>query len=79
LLRRSGLLHSELRFGSIDDIVASGLHEYLSEFLARIYELGDLINRTYFWATDESGPVPRLITSQPAHLQSDSESTRLAA
>ena len=43
----------EMRFGSIDDIVARGLHEYLSEFLERIYDLGDLINKTYFWSTDE--------------------------
>lgn len=53
LSRRCGLLHAELSFGSIDDIFARGLHEYLSEFLERIYELGDLINTTYFWSTDE--------------------------
>ena len=53
LLRRCGLLHGELRFGSIDDIFTSGLHEYLSEFLERIYDLGDLINKTYFWSTDQ--------------------------
>ena len=53
LLRRCGLLHGELRFGSIDDIFTRGLHEYLSEFLERIYDLGDLINTTYFWSTDE--------------------------
>ncbi len=53
LLRRSGLLHGQLRFGSIDDIFSRGLHEYLSEFLERIYDLGDLINTTYFWSTDE--------------------------
>lgn len=53
LLRRCGQLHGELRFGTIDDIFARGLHEYLSEFLERIYDLGDLINTTYFWTTDE--------------------------
>ncbi|MBK9018952.1 MAG: alpha-E domain-containing protein [Sulfuritalea sp.] len=53
LLRRCGRLHGELRFGSIDDIFGRGLHEYLSEFLERIYDLGDLINTTYFWSTDE--------------------------
>jgi uncharacterized alpha-E superfamily protein len=53
LLRRSGLLHAELKYGSIDDIFAYGLHEYLSNFLERIYSLGDLINTTYFWSTDE--------------------------
>jgi uncharacterized alpha-E superfamily protein len=53
LLRRSGLLHAELKYGSIDDIFSYGLHEYLSNFLERIYSLGDLINTTYFWSTDE--------------------------
>ncbi len=53
LMRRTGLLHSELRFGSIDEIFSMGLHEYLSSFLERIYELGDLINTTYFWSADE--------------------------
>jgi uncharacterized alpha-E superfamily protein len=53
LLRRCGMLHGELRYGSIEDIFAYGLHEYLSEFLERIYELGNLINTTYFWSADE--------------------------
>ena len=53
VLRRCGLLQGELRFGSIDDIFSHGLHEYLSEFLERIYDMGDLINKTYFWSTDE--------------------------
>lgn len=73
LLRRCGLLHSELRFGSIADIVDYGLHEYLSEFLERIYVLGDLVNSTYFWATDEGYPAPHLIASQSAHAQSMSK------
>ncbi len=53
LLRRCGRLHGQLRFGSIEDIFSAGLHEYLSEFLEHIYNLGDLINTTYFWSTDE--------------------------
>lgn len=53
LARRCGLLYSKLRFGTVDDIFEQGLHEYLNEFLERIYELGDLINTTYFWSVDE--------------------------
>ena len=53
LLRRCGLLQSELRYGSIDDIFECGLHEYLSEFLERIDDLGGLINATYFYSKDE--------------------------
>jgi uncharacterized alpha-E superfamily protein len=37
----------------VGDIFDQGLHEYLNEFLERIYELGDLINTTYFWSVDE--------------------------
>lgn len=53
LLRRCGQLYGELHYGSIDDIFDYGLHEYLSKFLERNYGLGDLINTTYFWSTDE--------------------------
>ncbi len=53
LIRRWGQLHGELRYGCIDDIFQYGLHEYLSEFLERIYDLGDLINKTYFWSIDD--------------------------
>jgi len=53
LQRRCGMLYAQLRYGSIDEIFANGLHEYLSAFLERIYDLGDLINTTYFWSTDE--------------------------
>lgn len=53
LSRWCGLLHAELRFGTVDGIFEQGLHEYLNEFLERIYTLGDLINTTYFWSTDE--------------------------
>ena len=53
LQRRCGMLHAELRFGTTDEIFEHGLHEYLSEFLERIYALGDLINTTYFWSADE--------------------------
>lgn len=53
LLRRVGLLYSQLRFARVDDIFKDGLHEYLSEYLERIYALGDLINTTYFWSVDE--------------------------
>ena len=53
LLRRCGQLHGNLRYGSIDDIFQYGLHEYLSEFLEQIYNLGDMINKTYFWSIDK--------------------------
>ena len=53
LARRTGQLQGEVRFGSVEDIFATGLHEYLEYFLERVYALGDLINKTYFWSPDE--------------------------
>ncbi|HEY8100320.1 MAG TPA: alpha-E domain-containing protein [Burkholderiaceae bacterium] len=45
--RFAGKLHAELQFGAIDDILAEGLHDYLSEYLERIFELGNRISRDF--------------------------------
>ena len=53
LQRQTGLLYAELRYGQIEDIIADeGLHEYLTGFLARIYALGDCVNTSYFWPSE---------------------------
>ena len=52
LIRLSGRLYAELRYGKIDDIITQGLHEYLTDIVSRIYALSDCINTTYFWATE---------------------------
>jgi uncharacterized alpha-E superfamily protein len=53
LLRQCGLLEAELRHGRIEEVLAIGLHEYLTGFLERLYRIGELINQTYFWSVDE--------------------------
>ncbi len=45
--RRAGKLCSELKYGRIDEILASGLHAYLTQFLDRVNELGAGIAREY--------------------------------
>ncbi|WP_338761935.1 alpha-E domain-containing protein [Massilia sp. METH4] len=45
--RLAGQLHAELRFARIDDILAGGLHDYLTAFLRRIYELGNRVSRDF--------------------------------
>ncbi|WUR16006.1 alpha-E domain-containing protein [[Empedobacter] haloabium] len=45
--RLAGQLHAELRFGRIDDILQRGLHDTLTEFLQRIYELGNRVSRDF--------------------------------
>jgi uncharacterized alpha-E superfamily protein len=38
---------AELQFGKIEDILAEGLHDTLTRFLADIYELGNRISRDF--------------------------------
>lgn len=45
--RFAGKLHAELKFSTIDEILTSGLHDYLTQFLERIYELGNRISRDF--------------------------------
>ena len=45
--RRAGILHTNLHYARTDDILAHGLHEYLTDFMDRIYDLGDSIGRDF--------------------------------
>jgi uncharacterized alpha-E superfamily protein len=50
-LRRAGKLRADLQFGRIDEILATGLHAYLTQFLDRINELGAHISRDFLIPT----------------------------
>ncbi len=45
--RRAGKLCSELKYGRIDEILATGLHAYLTQFLDRVNDLGGQISRDF--------------------------------
>lgn len=45
--RLAGKIHSELQFARIDDILAAQLHDTLTDFLERIFELGNRISRDF--------------------------------
>jgi uncharacterized alpha-E superfamily protein len=45
--RFAGRLRAELQFGKIEDILAEGLHDTLTRFLADIYELGNRVSRDF--------------------------------
>lgn len=49
-LRRAGLLNAQLQFGRLDDIMATGLHAYLTHFLERINDLGVGISQDFLAA-----------------------------
>ena len=46
-LRRAGKLRAELQYGRIDEILATGLHAYLTQFLDRVNDLGVGISRDF--------------------------------
>ncbi len=50
-LRRAGKLRADLQFARIDEILATGLHAYLTQFLDRINELGAHISRDFLIPT----------------------------
>lgn len=45
--RQAGLLNAQLRYGRVEDILAHGLHEWLTDFMDRIYLLGDGITKDF--------------------------------
>ncbi|MBK7061436.1 MAG: alpha-E domain-containing protein [Rubrivivax sp.] len=45
--RRAGRLHADLRYSRIDEILATGLHAFLTQFLDRVGDLGAGIGRDF--------------------------------
>jgi uncharacterized alpha-E superfamily protein len=45
--RRAGKLRADLQYGHIDEILATGLHAFLTQFLDRVNELGGRISRDF--------------------------------
>jgi uncharacterized alpha-E superfamily protein len=48
--RRAGRLRSDLQFGRIDEILATGLHAFLTQFLDRVNDIGAGISRDFLVA-----------------------------
>jgi len=46
-LRLAGRLDADLQYGRIDEILATGLHAYLTQFLERVNALGAGISRDF--------------------------------
>lgn len=45
--RRAGLLRAELQFGRVEDLVAGGMHAFLTRFLERVSDLGQRISQDF--------------------------------
>ena len=50
-IRRAGKLRAELQYGVISEILANGLHAFLTQFLDRVNDLGMGISRDFLIAT----------------------------
>ncbi|MEO7762572.1 MAG: alpha-E domain-containing protein [Casimicrobiaceae bacterium] len=50
--RQAGELHSQLRYGRMEQIMDNGLHEYLMQFVDRTISLSDEINRVFLVPSD---------------------------
>ena len=46
-MRHAGRLRADLRFGDIDEILATGLHAFLTQFLDRVNQLGAHVSRDF--------------------------------
>jgi len=49
--RRAGRLRAELQYGDIEEILANGLHAFLTQFLDRVNDLGVRISRDFLIPT----------------------------
>ena len=45
--RCAGVLYSHIHYARIDKVLEQGLHQYLTDFMDRIYELGEGIGRDF--------------------------------
>ena len=49
--RHAGKLRAEIQYASIDEIMANGLHAFLTQFLDRVNEIGGCISREFLIPT----------------------------
>ena len=45
--RKAGRLLADVQYSRIDEILDTGLHAYLTQFLDRVNQLGEVITRDY--------------------------------
>jgi uncharacterized alpha-E superfamily protein len=65
--RRAGKLRADLQYGDIEEILATGLHAFLTQFLDRVNELGSRISRDFLVPVPAPAPTPASVpASAPA-------------
>ena len=56
--RLAGMLHAHIHYARLDDILKFGLHDYLTDFMDRIYELGAGIGHDFLAGAQPESAVP---------------------
>ena len=56
------MLRAELQYGRVEDILASGLHQYLEHFLDRINDLGNRISQDFLVPLSAERSMKQIIT-----------------
>lgn len=52
--RLAGELHAQLHYGRVEQVMETGLHEYLMEFLEKLHTLNDELNRHFLTPADSA-------------------------
>jgi uncharacterized alpha-E superfamily protein len=76
--QRLGRLRSELDYSGIDEIISTGLHEYLDAFQTRLNQVGDEIFNTFFAVRPIDGAVTCSSPSEAASTNGSSTSDLLS-
>lgn len=64
--RLAGELHAQLHYGRVEQIMETGLHEYLMEFLERLHLLNDELNRHFLAPVYDTPDALSAISRQSA-------------
>jgi uncharacterized alpha-E superfamily protein len=64
-----GLLCSDLAYAQVDEIIASGLHEYLDELQTKMNQVGAHIYDTFFSGTGAAPKRPLRVRADMAPVR----------
>jgi uncharacterized alpha-E superfamily protein len=62
--RLAGELHAQLHYGRVEQIMTTGLHEYLMEFLEKLHTLNEELNSHFLTPADTAPPARTALQAQ---------------
>lgn len=55
-VRHAGRLHADLRYTTVEEVLATGLHDFIDDLQTRLNQIGDSIFKTFVLHADEPSP-----------------------